>query len=164
MDIEKENMAKELKALQRTLSSFGYGSRDATEEETKSNTLLNSGTHVECLRETSDLKREIKQKEDIIQTLMNPDGNANERLQIENRNLGKELDVWKAKVTILNKKLQETSMQLENRMRDTEDLIRRRVEDTKNENIRLKEELDDLNYNYKQVVRQVIELEGTKKN
>lgn len=60
--VERNSLAQDVASLRATLSGLGYSSGDrATDSQTRSNTRLNAASHVDCVKEISELVRIINQ-------------------------------------------------------------------------------------------------------
>ncbi|KAJ3315578.1 hypothetical protein HDV04_001992 [Boothiomyces sp. JEL0838] len=90
----------------------------------------------------------IKEKEALIQQLMNPDTNEMAQLSSENRNLKRQLEVLNLRVAKLSesKNFNIKDLQIENQQ------LKSQLEKFKG----LNEELEDLRYNYKESLKQVV--------
>ncbi|KAJ3256947.1 hypothetical protein HK103_005065 [Boothiomyces macroporosus] len=90
----------------------------------------------------------IKEKEALIQQLMNPDTNEMAQLTSENRNLKRQLEVLNLRVAKLSesKNFNIKDLQIENQQ------LKSQLEKFKG----LNEELEDLRYNYKESLKQVV--------
>jgi hypothetical protein len=95
-----------------------------------------------------ELKRQAQDKEKLIQELLsNPDSNEGSRLTSENRRLKRELEMWKIRVTKLSS---ETKPVVSNTQLYEEN------ESLKNQVKTLTEEVEDIKFNYKNLLKKSI--------
>lgn len=160
LSVENASLRKDILSLQKTLSGLGYTDGDA-DAQTRDNTLANSANHAECGREIAELKRSMKERDDIIQTLMNPSHNLSEKQTAEIRRLEREIDSWKARVATLNSKLEALKTSSTKDGLNHEFEVKRATEAMYMKNQTLVDELDDIRYNYQDCLRQNIRQEQT---
>lgn len=101
----------------------------------------------------------MKERDDVIQSLMNPSHNQIEKLNTEIRRLEREVDTYKSRLSTLTAKLDKAKIEAASSSANTEFIVKRATEALEVKIEELVEELDDLKYNYKDALRQNIKFE-----
>lgn len=92
LGIANEQMLKEIVGLRKLVSKVD------TTNATKDN-------GINIIEEINHLKDQVKEKERMIQELMNPEQNETARLNAENRKLKREVEMWNIRVSKLTDEL-----------------------------------------------------------
>ncbi|KAJ1345213.1 hypothetical protein BSLG_000727 [Batrachochytrium salamandrivorans] len=125
---------------------------------------------LELKRRIVELQSQVSEKEQVIQSLLNPDADEQTRLTGENRRLKREVDMWRVRVTKLSAKIAEREVEPPPKTyicsgdpSTTEPTVRTLQLEAANKELKaeigrsdistLRQELDDLKFNYKESVR-----------
>jgi centrosomal protein CEP290 len=132
LSIANESLLKEIVSLRKLVSGV------APEQQFEDQSAL-----------VADLRVAIEEKEKIIQELMSPDSSEANRLTSENRRFKRELEMWQLRVTKLNSEQQKPQGLTARALQDENDKLKLKLK-------MLNEEVDDLRYNYKEVLKKSI--------
>ncbi|KAH6593689.1 hypothetical protein BASA61_004212 [Batrachochytrium salamandrivorans] len=125
---------------------------------------------LELKRRIVELQSQVSEKEQVIQSLLNPDADEQTRLTGENRRLKREVDMWRVRVTKLSAKIAEREVEPPPKTyicsgdpSTTKPTVRTLQLEAANKELKaeigrsdistLRQELDDLKFNYKESVR-----------
>ncbi|KAJ3055080.1 hypothetical protein HK097_011570 [Rhizophlyctis rosea] len=152
LEIARDQLVEELANVKRSvagISAMGLDEAEEADERVRSENLL---------ERVKDLKRELAEKDAVLQKMLNPDKDVTNGMANEVRRLNRELEMWRARATKLTEQVAASSMpsraagSAESGYSELEKENQQLKEQLSKFTPSLLEELEDLRHNYRDCV------------